>query len=108
MLLAILRGEFNINGFRNKNLQKLLGFNGGKISRLIKRLRVHGLIKKATDSYKYYLTKIGKETIIMAQKIKDWCWFQHIAIEYYAKKYINLKDKVLNPLSSQVHAHCLD
>jgi predicted transcriptional regulator len=71
VLLTILRGEFNINGFRNKNLQKLLGFNAGKISRLIKRLRVHGLIKKATDSYKYYLTKIGKETIIMAQKIKE-------------------------------------
>ena len=71
ILMAIARGEFNINGFRNKNLQKLLGFNDGKISRLIKRLRVHGLIKKATDSYKYYLTKIGKETIIMAQKIKE-------------------------------------
>jgi hypothetical protein len=71
VLMAIIRGEFNINGFRNKNMQKLLGFNGGKISRLIKRLRVHGLIKKATDSYKYYLTKIGKETIIMAQKIKE-------------------------------------
>jgi len=71
VLLTILRGEFNINGFRNKNLQKLLGFNGSKISRLIKRLRVHGLIKKATDSYKYYVTKIGKETIIMAQKIKE-------------------------------------
>lgn len=71
ILTAIVRGEFNINGFRNKNMQKLLGFNGGKISRLIKRLRVHGLIKKATDSYKYYLTKIGKETIVMAQKIKE-------------------------------------
>jgi len=71
ILLAILHGEFNISGFRNKNLQRILGFNGGKISRLIKRLRIHGLIKKATDSYKYYLTKIGKETIIMAQKIKE-------------------------------------
>jgi predicted transcriptional regulator len=71
ILTAIVRGEFNINGFRNKNMQKLLGFNGGKISRLIKRLRVHGLIKKAANSYKYYLTKIGKETIIMAQKIKE-------------------------------------
>lgn len=71
VLLAILRGEFNISGFRNKNMQKLLGFNGGKISRLIKRLRIHGLIKKAANSYKYYLTKIGKETIIMAQKIKE-------------------------------------
>jgi DNA-binding MarR family transcriptional regulator len=71
VLLTIIRGEFNINGFRNKNLQKLLGLTSSKISRLIKRLRVHGLIKKASDSYKYYLTKIGKETIIMAQKIKE-------------------------------------
>lgn len=71
VLTAIVRGEFNINGFRNKNMQKLLGFKSDKISRLIKRLRVHGLIKKATNSYKYYLTKIGKETIIMAQKIKE-------------------------------------
>ena len=71
ILLAILRGEFNISGFRNKHLQKQLGFNASKISRLIKRLRIHGLIKKATDSYKYYVTKLGKETIIMAQKIKE-------------------------------------
>ncbi|HKK58602.1 MAG TPA: hypothetical protein VJ937_03935 [Salinivirga sp.] len=71
ILTAIARGEFNINGFRNKNMQKLLGFNGSKVSRLIKRLRVHGLIKKAANSYKYYLTKIGKKTIIMAQKIKE-------------------------------------
>jgi predicted transcriptional regulator len=71
ILTAIIRGEFNINGFRNKNMQKLLGFNDSKISRLIKRLRVHGLIKKVSNSYKYYVTKIGKETIIMAQKIKE-------------------------------------
>lgn len=71
ILLAIVRGEFNIYGFRNKNLQKQLGYKAGKISRLIKRLRIHGLIKKATDSYKYYVTKLGKETIIMAQKIKE-------------------------------------
>ncbi|MDO9154611.1 MAG: hypothetical protein Q7U47_13070 [Paludibacter sp.] len=38
ILLAILRGEFNITGFRNKHLQKQLGFKGSKISRLIKRL----------------------------------------------------------------------
>jgi len=67
VLLSIVRGEFNISGFRNKHLQKQLGFNGSKISRLIKRLRIHGLIKKAADSYKYYVTKLGKETIIMLE-----------------------------------------
>jgi hypothetical protein len=33
---------------------------------------VHGLIKKVKNSYKYYASKLGKETIIiMAQKIKE-------------------------------------
>jgi predicted transcriptional regulator len=71
LLLAIQRGEFNINGFRNKHIKKLLNCNSSKISRLIKRLWVHGLVKKVADSYKYYLTKPGKETIIMSQKIKE-------------------------------------
>jgi Transcriptional regulator len=71
ILLAIVRGEFNINGFRNKHLQELLGLKATKISRLIKRLHVHGLIKKVADTYKYYLTKIGKETIMNALKIKE-------------------------------------
>ena len=71
ILLSIIRGEFNISGFRNKHLQKQLGFNGSKTSRLIKRLRIHGLIKKTADSYKYYVTKLGQETIIMAEKIKE-------------------------------------
>jgi DNA-binding MarR family transcriptional regulator len=71
LLFAILRGKFNINGFRNKNIRKLLGFSATKISRIIKRLRVHGLIKKASGAYKYYLTKLGKETVIISQKIKE-------------------------------------
>jgi len=71
MLIAIQRGEFNINGFRNKNIKNLLNWNSAKVSRLIKRLRIHGLVKKAGKSYKYYLTKLGKETIIIAQKIKE-------------------------------------
>ena len=71
ILLAIVRGEFNINGFRNKHLRKFLGFKASKVSRLIKRLHVHGLIKKVADTYKYYLTKLGKETIIAALKIKE-------------------------------------
>ena len=71
ILLAIARGEFNICGFRNKHLKMFLNLTSGQISRLLKRLKIYGLIKKATDSYKYYLTSIGKETIIMAQKIKE-------------------------------------
>ena len=72
LLLSLLRGEFNITGFQNKHLRKLLsGLNSGQISRLIKRLHVHGLIKKVAKTYKYYLTKLGKEFLATAEKVKE-------------------------------------
>lgn len=72
LLLSLLRGEFNITGFQNKHLRKLLsGLNSGQISRLIKRLHVHGLIKKVAKTYKYYLTKLGKEVLATAEKVKE-------------------------------------
>ena len=38
-------GEFNISGFQNKDLRRRVeGKNTGQISRLMKRLRTHGLI----------------------------------------------------------------
>ncbi len=45
-------------------------FNTGKVSRLIKRLKVFGLIKKAGKTYKYYLTRLGKKLVITAEKLK--------------------------------------
>lgn len=71
ILLAILRGEFNISGFRNKDLKSLLNKSSSQISRLVKRLRVHGLIKKVSNSYKYYVTSFGKATLILAFKLKN-------------------------------------
>lgn len=57
---AIARGEFNISGMQNKTLRRFLPENSsGQMSRLLKRLRVHGLVKKAGHCYKYYLTKFG-------------------------------------------------
>ena len=72
LLLTIARGEFNISGFKNRDLRKYLQQkNTGQISRLIKRLRMHGLIRKAQNVYKYYLTKLGKKVIATSLKIKE-------------------------------------
>ncbi len=71
ILHAIIRGEFNIQGFRNKHLRKFIGASSNKVSRILKRLWSHGLVKKAKDCYKYYVTKLGKECIVMAEKIKE-------------------------------------
>ena len=68
----LLRGEFTISGFANKNLRQLLSHkNSGQISRLLKRLRVHGIIKKVGRRYKYYLTELGRQIALMALKLRE-------------------------------------
>jgi len=72
ILLTIIRGEYNISGFRNKDIRmRNPQFNSGKISRILKRLRIFGLIKRIGKTYKYYLTKLGKSLIIAGEKIKE-------------------------------------
>jgi hypothetical protein len=68
----ISRGEFNISGFQNKNVrQHFDNKNSGQISRILKRLHVHGLIKKVGHTYKYYLTKFGQRVISLGLKLKE-------------------------------------
>ena len=72
VLLAILRGEYHISGLRNRLLQRVLtGKKGGQISRVLKRLRLHGLIKKIGHTYKYYVTALGQRALIAALKLKE-------------------------------------
>jgi hypothetical protein len=71
ILLTIVRGEFSINGLRNKHIRNVLHLSAARASRLIKRFRVDVPVKKATDSHRYYLTKPGKQAIIMMQKSKS-------------------------------------
>ena len=69
---TIVSGEFNISGFQNKNLrQKLSNKSGAQVSRILKRLRTHGLIKKIGHTYKYYLTKLGRKVILSGLKLKE-------------------------------------
>ncbi len=64
-------GEFNISGFQNKHLRRRVNDkNTGQISRLMKRLRTHGLIKKIGKTYKYYLTALGKQVVALGLKLK--------------------------------------
>jgi hypothetical protein len=69
---ALGRGEFNISGFQNKDLRRRVkGKNTGQVSRLMKRLRTHGLIKKIGKTYKYYLTGFGKQIVALGLKLKN-------------------------------------
>jgi hypothetical protein len=69
---ALCHGEFNISGLRNSTLRKLLSSKTSpQISLILKRLRLHGLIKKVGRTYKYYLTKFGLHVILSALKLRE-------------------------------------
>ncbi|OOP54871.1 MAG: hypothetical protein AYP45_18040 [Candidatus Brocadia carolinensis] len=53
IFLTIARGEFNILGFQDKNLLvTLMEKTASQRCRVMKRLSVHGLIRKIAHSYK--------------------------------------------------------
>lgn len=49
----------------------LSGKTSGQVSRLLKRLRLHGLIKKIGRTYKYYLIQFGKQVITIGFKLRE-------------------------------------
>jgi DNA-binding HxlR family transcriptional regulator len=72
VLESIGQGEFCISGMQNKTLRKLLpGRSTQQVSRTIKRLRTHGLVKKTAHSYKYYLTPLGREVVAAGLRLKQ-------------------------------------
>ena len=72
LLCSMARGEFNISGLQNKTLRRHLSeLSSGQVSRLLKRLRTHGLIKKVGHTYKYYVTAFGKEIVATALKLRE-------------------------------------
>ena len=71
-ILALMRGEGVISGITNRLLRRTLtGKTGPQISRLLKRLRLHGLIRKVGNTYKYYLTRSGRKVLLTALKLRE-------------------------------------
>jgi hypothetical protein len=74
LLTAVNRGEFAINGFRNRDLAPLLypespddpanaKRQAAKVTRQLRLLRAHKLIVKVQGTHRYVLTKNGRTTI---------------------------------------------
>ena len=81
LMETLARGEFNLRGFQNKTLRTHLGEKTtAQLSRLLKRLRLHGLIKKVGHSYRYYLTVLGKHVIATGLKLKNLVLIPQLAL----------------------------
>ena len=74
LLETIGRGEFMLSGFRNRDLQKFFFAEGTQdlrearrrsawVSRKLRLLRAHGIIRKVSGSYRYQLTETGRKAI---------------------------------------------
>jgi hypothetical protein len=71
LLQAIIRGEFVLHGFRNRDLRaQLFGDSSDftpqqqmtKTSRLLRLLRAHGLVRKISHTHRYVVTPKGQTT----------------------------------------------
>jgi hypothetical protein len=72
ILLAIADGKYTINGLRAKNLKsEFPDLPPWKISSILSRLKNLGLSKKAANSYKYYVTALGKSVISTGLYLKN-------------------------------------
>jgi hypothetical protein len=74
LLKAVNHGEFILNGFRNRDLRALLFSDStvsdaeakrqaAKITRQLRLLRAHRLIKKIPKTHRYQVTKRGRTAI---------------------------------------------
>jgi hypothetical protein len=74
LLAAVARGEFALQGFRNRDLRPLLFGDASvsdeqrrkqsaAVSRRLRLLRAHGLIAKVSKTHRYQLTSLGRVAI---------------------------------------------
>jgi hypothetical protein len=83
LLQLISRGEWLIGGFRNRDVRAALypgkaddrevRRQSGRITRALARLRAHGIIKKVQSTYRYQLTRTGRQivTALLAARQAD-------------------------------------
>ncbi len=78
----LLEGSFQLQGFRNKDIRRKLfpraGRNAqerkkaaGRVTRCLRLLRAHGLIRKVSGTFYYRVTKRGQEVMTTAQKLRE-------------------------------------
>jgi hypothetical protein len=84
-LFAVLTaGQFLLQGFRNRDLRIALALSGqprpeearkasGQVSRQLRLLRAHGLVRKVTGTFYYRITKRGHQVMTTALQLRETC-----------------------------------
>ena len=82
VLEVIGRGEFMTYGMQNKDIRKYIPtIKVPAMSRILKRLSLHGLIERKDGSYKYFPTALGKAVISAGLSIRNMVLVPQLAID---------------------------
>jgi hypothetical protein len=82
MFSVLQEGTFLLQGFRNKDLRSRLfphvnrndkerKRTAGRVTRLLRLLRAHGLIRKVSGTFYYRITQKGRKLMTTALKLRD-------------------------------------
>ena len=72
VLEAIGRGEYMTFGMQGKDIRRHLeNISPSAMSRIFKRLRLHGIIERVQGTYKYFATAYGKEIIAAGLTVRN-------------------------------------
>ena len=90
VLEAISRGEYMTFGMQGKNIREHLPeITPSAMTRIFKRLKVHGLIKKLPSTYRYLVTALGKEIIDAGLTIKTLSLFLRLHLDLLMPKFFH-------------------
>ena len=74
LFLALARGEWCLRGFGNADLRRCLpGATSSRISTLLRRLRLHGLIERVSRRYRYRLSAPGQRLVVALLRLRQEC-----------------------------------
>jgi len=72
VLQILLRGEHALAGLTARRLRALLkGWSRGRIGRLLRRFRLHGLLRKVGRTYTYHLTPLARRVVTAVLDLKN-------------------------------------
>lgn len=81
VLQLLIRGEHALLGVTARRLRRLLPqWSRGRISRLLKRLRLHGLLRKVGATYTYHLTSLAHRVVTAVLHLKNNVIVPNIAV----------------------------
>ena len=80
VLQTVLRGEHALLGVTARRLRTLLPrWSAGRVTRLLTRLRLHGLLRKVGCTYTYHLTALARRVVSAALYFKNQVIVPHVA-----------------------------